>query len=72
MSAIRLSHLLPALLIATSASVFAADPVKLQMYYPIAVGGEISHTVEALVADFEKFILKSVFSRYIPVTTPRR
>ncbi|MGP0153836.1 ABC transporter substrate-binding protein [Pantoea ananatis] len=24
------------------------------MYYPIAVGGEISHTVEALVADFEK------------------
>ncbi|WP_210487681.1 ABC transporter substrate-binding protein [Pantoea ananatis] len=54
MSAIRLSHLLPALLIATSASVFAADPVKLQMYYPIAVGGEISHTVEALVADFEK------------------
>jgi sn-glycerol 3-phosphate transport system substrate-binding protein len=54
MSAIRLSHLLPALLIATSASVFAADPVKLQMYYPIAVGGVISHTVEALVADFEK------------------
>lgn len=54
MSAIRLSHLLPALLIATNASVFAADPVKLQMYYPIAVGGEISHTVEALVADFEK------------------
>ncbi|MBW1214580.1 ABC transporter substrate-binding protein [Pantoea allii] len=54
MPAIRLSHLLPALLIATSASVFAADPVKLQMYYPIAVGGEISHTVEALVADFEK------------------
>lgn len=54
MSAIRLSHLLPALLIATSASVFAADPVKLQMYYPIAVGGAISHTVEALVADFEK------------------
>ncbi|MGP0227806.1 ABC transporter substrate-binding protein [Pantoea ananatis] len=42
------------MLIATSASVFAADPVKLQMYYPIAVGGEISHTVEALVADFEK------------------
>lgn len=54
MPAIRLSHLLPALLIATSASVFAADPVKLQMYYPIAVGGEISHIVEALVADFEK------------------
>ncbi|WP_089528423.1 ABC transporter substrate-binding protein [Pantoea ananatis] len=54
MPAIRLSHLLLALLIATSASVFAADPVKLQMYYPIAVGGEISHTVEALVADFEK------------------
>lgn len=54
MPAIRLSHLLPALLIVTSTSVFAADPVKLQMYYPIAVGGEISHTVEALVADFEK------------------
>lgn len=54
MPVIRLSHLLSALLIATSASVFAAEPVKLQMYYPIAVGGEISHTVEALVADFEK------------------
>ncbi|MDF7788104.1 ABC transporter substrate-binding protein [Pantoea stewartii] len=54
MPAIRLSRLLSALLIATSTAVFAAEPVKLQMYYPIAVGGAISHTVEALVADFEK------------------
>ncbi|MFC7506402.1 hypothetical protein ACFQUX_01835 [Pantoea stewartii] len=72
MPAIRLSRLLSALLIATSTAVFAAEPVKLQMYYPIAVGGAISHTVEALVADFEKFILRSAFSLFIPVTTPQR
>ncbi|CAI2423693.1 ABC transporter substrate-binding protein [Serratia liquefaciens] len=42
------------LLAGVSVSVLAADAVKLQMYYPIAVGGKISHTVEGLVADFEK------------------
>lgn len=42
------------LLVGVSVSALAADAVKLQMYYPIAVGGKISHTVEGLVADFEK------------------
>lgn len=42
------------LLAGVSVSALAADAVKLQMYYPIAVGGKISHTVEGLVADFEK------------------
>lgn len=52
---IRLSTLSAAvLLFAVSVSALAADAVKLQMYYPIAVGGKISHTVEGLVADFEK------------------
>lgn len=41
------------LLAGVSVSALAADAVKLQMYYPIAVGGKISHTVEGLVADFE-------------------
>ncbi|MEQ0581072.1 ABC transporter substrate-binding protein [Pantoea dispersa] len=54
MSAIRFSPLACAVMLCASASVFAAEPVKLQMYYPIAVGGKVSHTVEALVADFEK------------------
>jgi sn-glycerol 3-phosphate transport system substrate-binding protein len=36
------------------AVVQANDKVALQMYYPIAVGGKISHIVEDLVADFEK------------------
>ncbi|CAI0846095.1 sn-glycerol-3-phosphate-binding periplasmic protein UgpB precursor [Serratia grimesii] len=52
---IRLSTLSAAvLLFGVSVSALAADAVKLQMYYPIAVGGKISHTVEGLVADFEK------------------
>lgn len=52
---IRLSTLSAAvLLFGVSVSALAADSVKLQMYYPIAVGGKISHTVEGLVADFEK------------------
>lgn len=33
---------------------WAEESVQLQMYYPIAVGGKISHTVEELVGDFEK------------------
>lgn len=52
--AIRLSRLAAALVLVSATSAFAADAVKLQMYYPIAVGGKISHTVESLVADFEK------------------
>ncbi|MEA9393441.1 ABC transporter substrate-binding protein [Acerihabitans sp. TG2] len=32
----------------------AQENVQLQMYYPIAVGGKISHTIEQLVGDFEK------------------
>ncbi|CAI2790495.1 ABC transporter substrate-binding protein [Serratia grimesii] len=52
---IRLSTLSAAMLLfGVSVSALAADAVKLQMYYPIAVGGKISHTVEGLVADFEK------------------
>jgi sn-glycerol 3-phosphate transport system substrate-binding protein len=52
---IRLSTLSAAvLLFGVSVSALAADAVKLQMYYPIAVGGKISHTVEGLVTDFEK------------------
>lgn len=49
----RFSRLASAMLLCSTASAFAA-PVSLQMYYPIAVGGKVSHTVEALVADFEK------------------
>ncbi len=53
---IRLSRLsaVALLLASVTLSAQAADAVKLQMYYPIAVGGKISHTVEGLVADFEK------------------
>lgn len=54
MSATRHLRQACALLLCTAASAFAADPVKLQMYYPIAVGGKVSHTVDTLVADFEK------------------
>ncbi|MCC3748811.1 ABC transporter substrate-binding protein [Rouxiella badensis] len=50
----RLSRLAAAVLLLSTTSAFAADTVKLQMYYPIAVGGKISHTVDGLVADFEK------------------
>ncbi|TKI08134.1 ABC transporter substrate-binding protein [Martelella alba] len=52
--AARLSHLALAGLLAAAMSVSAAEPVKLQMYYPIAVGGKVSQTVDSLVADFEK------------------
>ncbi|KEY60901.1 ABC transporter substrate-binding protein [Serratia sp. DD3] len=51
---LRLSRLATTLLIVTGTSAFAADAVKLQMYYPIAVGGKVSQTVDTLVADFEK------------------
>ena len=54
MSAIRYSRLASVFMLCSAASAFAADPVKLQMYYPIAVGGKVSHTVDALVADFQK------------------
>lgn len=52
--AMRLTRLATACLLVSATSAFAADPVKLQMYYPIAVGGKITHTVDGLVADFEK------------------
>lgn len=52
--AMRLTRLATAVLLITSSSALAAEPVKLQMYYPIAVGGKITHTVDGLVADFEK------------------
>ncbi|NDL61817.1 extracellular solute-binding protein [Enterobacteriales bacterium SAP-6] len=42
------------LLLSLPPAAMAADPVQLQMYYPIAVGGKVSHTVEELVNDFEK------------------
>ncbi|CAK9885720.1 MAG: sn-glycerol-3-phosphate-binding periplasmic protein UgpB [Candidatus Erwinia impunctatus] len=42
-----------ALLLAVSGGV-AAEKINLQMYYPIAVGGKVSQTVESLVTDFEK------------------
>ena len=51
MISLRLS-VTAALLAASSACI--AAPVTLQMYYPIAVGGKITATVDALVADFEK------------------
>ena len=55
LSSIRLSTLTLCPVTGCAAfSALAADAVKLQMYYPIAVGGKISHTVERLVADFEK------------------
>jgi len=50
----RFSRLATAVLLITRTSAFAAEPVKLQMYYPIAVGGKISHTVDTLVEDFQK------------------
>lgn len=54
MSVIRHLRLASALFVCATSASLAAEPVKLQMYYPIAVGGKVSHTVEALVADFEK------------------
>ena len=33
---------------------FAAKPVDLTFYYPVAVGGPVTHTIDAMVADFEK------------------
>lgn len=54
MTAIRYSRLAGALMLCAASAALAAEPVQLQMYYPIAVGGKVSHTVDALVADFEK------------------
>lgn len=53
-AALRLTRLATALMLVSASSAFAAETVNLQMYYPIAVGGKITHTVEGLVADFEK------------------
>jgi sn-glycerol 3-phosphate transport system substrate-binding protein len=41
-----------ALLGATPA--FAADPVEVSLYYPVAVGGPVTKTIDGMVADFEK------------------
>ena len=51
MISLRLS--ITAALMAASSACLAA-PVTLRMYYPIAVGGKITATVNSLVADFEK------------------
>lgn len=63
MAPLRLS--LMAALFATSCAC-AAEPVTLQMYYPIAVGGKITATVDGLVSDFEKthpdIVIKPVYT----------
>ncbi|KGD72922.1 ABC transporter substrate-binding protein [Tatumella morbirosei] len=63
MAPLRLS-LMAALLAASCAC--AAEPVTLQMYYPIAVGGKITATVDGLVSDFEKthpdIVIKPVYT----------
>ncbi|EJM99188.1 ABC transporter substrate-binding protein [Herbaspirillum sp. YR522] len=32
----------------------AADPVEISFYYPVAVGGAVTKTIDSMVADFEK------------------
>jgi sn-glycerol 3-phosphate transport system substrate-binding protein len=36
------------------APVFAANPVEVTLYYPVAVGGPVTKTIDSMVADFEK------------------
>ncbi|WP_050466153.1 ABC transporter substrate-binding protein [Herbaspirillum chlorophenolicum] len=36
------------------ASAFAANPVEISFYYPVAVGGAVTKTIDSMVADFEK------------------
>ena len=33
---------------------FAANPVEISFYYPVAVGGAVTKTIDSMVADFEK------------------
>ncbi|ALU90266.1 ABC transporter substrate-binding protein [Herbaspirillum rubrisubalbicans] len=37
-----------------SAPVLAANPVEISFYYPVAVGGAVTKTIDSMVADFEK------------------
>ncbi|RYE80446.1 MAG: ABC transporter substrate-binding protein [Oxalobacteraceae bacterium] len=37
-----------------SAPALAADPVEVTMYYPVAVGGPVTKTIDAMAAEFEK------------------
>jgi sn-glycerol 3-phosphate transport system substrate-binding protein len=39
---------------AFSAPVLAANPVEISFYYPVAVGGAVTKTIDSMVADFEK------------------
>ncbi|WDZ97677.1 ABC transporter substrate-binding protein [Herbaspirillum sp. WKF16] len=39
---------------AFGASAFAANPVEISFYYPVAVGGAVTKTIDGMVADFEK------------------
>ena len=36
------------------APVLAANPVEISFYYPVAVGGAVTKTIDSMVADFEK------------------
>jgi len=36
------------------APAMAAEPVEISLYYPVAVGGPVTKTIDAMVADFEK------------------
>ncbi|WP_299534776.1 ABC transporter substrate-binding protein [uncultured Herbaspirillum sp.] len=36
------------------APAMAADPVEISFYYPVAVGGAVTKTIDSMVADFEK------------------
>jgi len=37
-----------------SAPALAADPVEISLYYPVAVGGPVTKTIDTMVSDFEK------------------
>jgi len=36
------------------APALAAEPVEISLYYPVAVGGPVTKTIDAMVADFQK------------------
>ena len=37
-----------------AAPALAAEPVEVSLYYPVAVGGAVTKTIDGMVADFEK------------------
>lgn len=39
---------------AFGANALAANPVEISFYYPVAVGGAVTKTIDSMVADFEK------------------